>query len=289
MNKVLFNFILLLSRLPLPVLYLFSDIIFGLNHLFIHYRQKVVLENLRNSFPDKTEEEIRRISRDFYRNFFDYIVETLKAFTISERELLVRMQHLNRDIFYECKAENKNIILLAGHVFNWEWINALPTLMPQEHSHPVYRRVQSHFWEERIKYIRNRFGNEALEAREVVRSIMRTPDDGNSAYMFVADQTPHASEVRYGLDFLNQSTPAFTGYDRLSTRKDLAFVYCDMKKVKRGYYQVNYHRIYPDGEKFEPYEVVNKFHGLLENTIRKRPDNWLWSHRRWKYQHALKS
>ena len=198
------------------------------------------------------------------------------------------MQYLNQDIFHEAKSENKNVILLAGHIFNWEWFNAFATVVPQEKSFPVYRKVQSSFWEQKVKEIRNRFGNHALEAKEVIRHIFKNANDGNSVYMFVADQTPHVSEVTYGLNFLHQKTPAFVGYDKLSTRMDLAFVYCEMKKVKRGYYQINYYRIYPDGEKFVEYEVVKKFHKLLENTINKRPDNYLWSHRRWKYQHAVK-
>ena len=178
--------------------------------------------------------------------------------------------------------------MLTGHIFNWEWFNALATIIPQEHCFPVYRKVNSSFWEEKIKNIRNSYGNHALEAKEVIRHIFKHPNDGNSAYMFVADQTPHSSEVTYGLNFLNQKTPAFIGYDRLATRMDLAFVYCEMKKIKRGFYQVNYYRIYPDGEKFSEYEVVRKFHKLLENTIRKHPDNYLWSHRKWKYQDSVK-
>ncbi|WP_176589990.1 lysophospholipid acyltransferase family protein [Elizabethkingia argenteiflava] len=288
MNRILFQIILLCSRLPLWFLYGLSDILYYANLLFVGYRKKVVTENLRNSFPEKSPKEITQIRRRFFRNFFDYIFEMLKTFTISETELRVRMQHLNQDVFRECYEEKKDIIFLAGHVFNWEWINALAPLLPQKESHPVYRKVQSTFWEEKIKFIRNRFGNKALEAKEVLRSILQSGENGQSVYMFVADQTPHFSEIHYGLDFLNQKTPAFIGYDKLSTKKDLAFVYCDMKKVKRGYYQVNYYRIYPDGEKFKPYEVVNKFHELLENTIKTRPDNWLWSHRRWKYKDVLK-
>ena len=87
--------------------------------------------------------------------------------------------------------------------------------------HPVYRKVQSTFWEEKIKFVRNRFGNKALETKEVIRSILQDKDNGNSAYMFVADQTPHVSEIHYGLEFLNQKTPAFIGYDKLSTKKIL--------------------------------------------------------------------
>ncbi|MBU4537980.1 MAG: lysophospholipid acyltransferase family protein [Weeksellaceae bacterium] len=284
----LFKIIILFSKLPLKVLYLFSDLIFFVIYILVGYRKTVVSENLKNSFPHKTAGERNKIQRKFYLNFSDYIVETLKSFTVSSNELRVRVQHINQDVFHEAKAENKNVILLAGHIFNWEWFNALATIIPQENCFPVYRRVQSSFWEERIKAIRNRFGNEALEAKEVIRHIFKNKNDGNSVYMFVADQTPHVSEVTYGLNFLNQKTPAFIGYDKLSTRMDLAFVFCEMKKVKRGYYQINYYRIYPDGEKFVEHEVVKKFHKLLENTINKRPDNYLWSHRRWKYQHAIK-
>ncbi|MCP2038071.1 lysophospholipid acyltransferase family protein [Chryseobacterium sp. HSC-36S06] len=284
----LFKIILLFSRLPLQVLYLFSDVIFFLMYHLVGYRKKVVTENLKKSFPTKSAKEISTIRKRFYRNFSDYILETFKSFTISSNELRVRVQHINQDVFHDAKAENKNVILLAGHIFNWEWFNALATIIPQENCFPVYRKVQSSFWEEKIKGIRNSFGNQALEAKEVIRHIFRNKNDGNSVYMFIADQTPHVSEVTYGLNFLNQKTPAFVGYDKLSTRMDLAFVFCEMKKVKRGYYQINYYRIYPDGEKFVEHEVVRKFHKMLENTINKRPDNYLWSHRRWKYQHAIK-
>ncbi len=286
--NLIFKFLLLFSRLPLRVLYLFSDFIFIVIYYIVGYRRKVVFENLQNSFPTKSLEELKQIEKGFYINFCDYIVETFKSFTVSSNELRVRVQHINQHVFDDAKDEGKNIILLAGHVFNWEWFNALALSIAQENSHPVYRKVQSSFWEQKIKELRTRFGNEPLEAKEVVRHIFRNPNDGNSIYLFVADQTPHVSEVTFGLKFLNQKTPVFVGYDKLSTRMDLAFIYCDMKKVKRGFYQVNYYRIQPDGEKFVEHEVVKKFHTLLENTINKRPDNYLWSHRRWKYQTAIK-
>lgn len=284
----LFKIIILFSKLPLKVLYGLADFIFVITYFVVGYRKDVVFQNLKNSFPEKSDSELKIIRKKFYHNFCDYLVETLKSFTISSHELRVRVQHLNQDVFHEAKKENKNVILLAGHIFNWEWFNALATIIPQEKCFPVYRKVQSSFWEQRVKEIRNRFGNHSLEAKEVIRHIFKNTNDGNSVYMFVADQTPHSSEVTYGLEFLHQKTPAFVGYDKLSTRMDLVFVYCEMKKVKRGYYQINYHRIYPDGEKFQEYEVVRKFHKMLETTINKRPDNYLWSHRRWKYQDSIK-
>jgi len=278
----------LLSKLPLKILYVFSDIIFFLNYYMVAYREKVITDNLTKSFPEKSPEEIKQIKKRFYLNFSDYLVETVKSFTISETESRVRMQHINQQVFHDAKAEGKNVIMLAGHVFNWEWINAMAKFIPQDHCHPVYRKVNNDFWENQMRKVRSRFGNEPLEANEVIMNIFRSKNNGNSVYMFVADQTPHFSHVTYGLEFLNQKTPAFIGYDKLATRMDLAFIYCEMKKVKRGFYQVNYHRIYPDGEKFTENEVVKKFHKLLENTLHKRPDNYLWSHRKWKYQDSIK-
>jgi KDO2-lipid IV(A) lauroyltransferase len=99
--------------------------LFFLKLLYCRLQKKVILQNLKNSFPDKTDEEIQEILKKFYLNFSDYLVETIKSFSISETESRVRMQHINQHLFHEAKAEGKNIILLAGHVFNWEWINAL--------------------------------------------------------------------------------------------------------------------------------------------------------------------
>ncbi|MDQ1100318.1 lauroyl/myristoyl acyltransferase [Chryseobacterium sp. SORGH_AS 1048] len=116
----LIQIIYLVSKLPLKILYVFSDIIFFLNYYIIGYRKNVITRNLERSFPHKSKTEIRDIKKKFYRNFSDYLVETIKSFSISETESRVRMQHINQELFHEAKAEGKNIILLAGHVFNWE-------------------------------------------------------------------------------------------------------------------------------------------------------------------------
>jgi len=235
------------------------------------------------SFPNKNKKEITKIRQNFFHNFFDYILETLKAFSISESKLKVRVQHVNQYIFHECHKEGKDIIFLSGHVFNWEWMSALATILPYKKCHPVYKKINSKFWNDKIKFMRNRFGNDSIESESIIREILKTKDKGNNAYMFIADQTPPHNRIHYSLKFLNQETPVFIGYDKLSTKKDLAFVYCDMKKIKRGFYQINYYRILPENEKFTKYEIVDKFHSLLENTIKNNPDNWLWSHKRWKF------
>ena len=288
MNQILFQIVLFISRLPLRILYSFSDFLFFINYNIIGYRKKVIFNNLKNSFPEKNDKEIRKIAKKFYLNFSDYIVELLKSFTISAEELHQRVEHVNLDVFFKAKKEGKNVMMLSGHIFNWEWFNAMATLIPQEKSFPIYRKVENDFWEEKIRLIRGSYGNEAIEAETVMKHILRNPNDGNSVYMFVADQTPMRSQVNYGIEFLHQKTPIFVGYDRIASRMNVAFVYCEMEKIARGKYRATYHEILPDAEKFVPLEVVKKFHHLLENTINRNPDNWLWSHKRWKYQDAIK-
>lgn len=278
----------LFAQLPMRILYLFSHFLFFLNYYLIRYRKKVVYENLKNSFPEKSHQELKIIEKKFFKNFSDYIVENIKSFNISEKELRVRVQHLNQKVFHDIYKEKKNIILLSGHIFNWEWLTALKKIIPQTNTHPVYKKINHPFWEKQMLKIRNQFGNQSIETQNIIKHIIKTPNDGNSIYMFVADQSPHFSRIEVGLDFLNQKTPVFTGYDKLATRFDLAFVYCEIKKIKQGFYQINYHRIYPDNQEFKEYEVVKKFHNFLENNIKKYKDNYLWSHKRWKYKDSIK-
>lgn len=286
--KSVFFLVKLLSKLPLPLLYLFSNCIALVFKYLFNYRKDVIEQNLKNSFPEKKIHEIILLRQQFYSYFADYIIEMAKLFSASPEYINRRVEHKGIEIFHKAKKEKKNIILLTGHIFNWEWFTPLATIIPQEKCFPVYRNLQSDFWRDKIKAVRSRFGNEALEATEVLKHILRNSNDGNSAYMFVADQSPNLPDVRYGLKFLHQDTPAYIGYDKLATRADFIFIYCDMKKIGRGKYSVHYQEIIPDGEKFLPYEIVKKFHSLLEKSIQKAPANYLWSHRKWKYQHAIR-
>ncbi len=265
-----------------------GDFVYFLGYHVFKYRKKIVGENIGKSFPELSDSEKKITIKNFYKNFSDYLVETIKARSLSENELLYRVQHINRQVFIDAKKERKNIILLAGHVFNWEWITGLKVVVPQENCHPIYRKIQSEFWEDELKKVRDSFGNKSVEAGEFLKHILRNPNDGNSIYMVVGDQSPQDSLVRYGLSFLNQNTPVFLGYDKLAIKYDFIFVYCEMKKVKRGFYQVTYKRLLPENEKFVPYELVTSFFKHLENTIKRDPGNYLWSHRRWKNKDKIK-
>ena len=282
MNQILFQILVLFSRLPLKVLYFFSDVFSLLNYYIIGYRKKVVFENLKNSFPEKTEPELRRIQKEFFRNFGDFMVETLKAFTISSEELEKLVTYENLDFFEKAYLQKKNAIILTGHTFNWEFTTLFAQKVPQENFYAIYKKLQSEFWDKKIIESRGRFGFSLLESKEVMRHFITQENDGNSVYGFLSDQSPSWGKSQFGVTFLNQKTPVLTGYNRIPRKDNFLYCFAEIVKIKRGKYRIKFIEILPENEKFEEHELVIKFNQYLERTIRKQPENWLWSHKRWK-------
>jgi KDO2-lipid IV(A) lauroyltransferase len=281
-NQILFQILVLFSRLPLKVLYFFSDVFSLLNYYIIGYRKKVVFENLKNSFPEKTEPELRRIQKEFFRNFGDFMVETLKAFTISSEELEKLVTYENLDFFEKAYLQKKNVIILTGHTFNWEFTTLFAQKVPQENFYAIYKKLQSEFWDKKIIESRGRFGFSLLESKEVMRHFITQENDGNSVYGFLSDQSPSWGKSQFGVTFLNQKTPVLTGYNRIPRKDNFLYCFAEIVKIKRGKYHIKFIEILPENEKFEEHELVIKFNQYLERTIRKQPENWLWSHKRWK-------
>lgn len=287
MNRIFYAILYAFSLLPFWLLYGFSWIIYILLNYVIGYRRKVIYNNLKNSFPEKSETEIKSIQKKFYKNFAEYMVETLKSFSITQEELNKRHTFNNLEIFKECENEQKDVILMAGHIFNWEWFVSLAPNIYTEKTVAVYHKVRNDFWNERINQIRGKFGTMPLDMKKTARYMMNTPNNGEHAYLFVADQSPKQSAIHYSLKFLNQDTPVFVGFDKLAIKKEMAVIFCKMVKVKQGYYHTTFERILPEGENYEPMEIVHKFFQNLEETIKENPDNWLWSHKRWKYKKGI--
>ncbi len=287
MNSIFYGILYLFSLLPLRILYIFSWFIYlALNYL-IGYRRKVIYQNLQNSFPEKSEKEIKSIQKKFYKNFADSLVETLKCFSFSKEDLDKRHTYSNIELLDEIKSENKDTIFMAGHIFNWEWLVAVGPHLPMKHNYAVYHKVKNDFWNEQINKIRSKFGTIPLDMKKTAREMMASAGDGERAYLLVADQSPKQVAVHYDLEFLNQTTPVFVGFDKIAIKKNMAVVYLNMVKTKQGHYHTTFERILPDGEKFEAMEIVHKFFGKLEKTINENPDNWLWSHKRWKYKKGI--
>lgn len=287
MYQILYGILYLFSLLPLGVLYGFSKILYIFLYYIIQYRKKVIVRNLKNSFPEKSKTEIQIIRKQFYKNFSDYLVETLKCFSISSSELEQRHTFSNLEVFVDCKREGKDVLLMAGHIFNWEWFIGLVKHLQTKNTLAIYHKISNKFWNKQINAIRGKFGTIPLDMKDTARYMLAAPNDGEQTYLFVADQSPKRSAVRTGIQFLNQETPVFTGFDKMASKKNMAVVFCKTVKIKQGYYHTSFERIYPDQEKFQPMEVVQKFFKKLEETLKEDPANWLWSHKRWKFKKGI--
>lgn len=264
-----------------------SDFLVFLQNNFIHYREKVVLENLRNSFPEKDENDIKHISKDFFRNFYDFITESVKGITIDQKEIDERTSLEGVEIMHKYFDEGKNVMVLCGHLFNWEWLKGLVVHVPQENVYGVYSVPKNRLVNEIISKSREKFGGEVIPMNKAKTMIMSERNDGKSLYLMVADQSPYKKAIRYDLQFLNQTTPVFQGFDKLARKKNMGVVYIDIIRQARGKYIYKVIDILPEKEKFEENEILHKFFNLLEASIQRQPANYMWTHRRWKYKKGI--
>lgn len=278
-------FIRLLSRLPLPILYIFSDFLFGLSFYLIRYRRKLVKKNLKNSFPEKDAKALQGIEKAFYKNLCDYAVEMLKMVTMSKEELCRRMVFKNPEIPQKYSDENQSILFLASHQFNWEWILVSASINFPMAIDFVYQPINNPFFDKLTLYIRTRFGAHAIKRKEVARELVKRKHILRGLAS-VADQYPgYGHDKKYITRFLNQETVFFMGTNQLALLTQYPALYYQMKKVKRGYYEAH-----PVILASPPYPktsetVVENYVKAVEETVMKYPSGYLWSHNRWKKRH----
>lgn len=275
----------LISLLPFPLLYALSDglcfLLFGL----IGYRKKVVLTNLRNAFPDKTEAEIQAIARKFYHYFCDLMLETVKSISISYKTLSKHFDMPASVIahFQHFADKGQSVLVVMGHHGNWEWGgNRFGLLCPQQ-LYAIFRPLHNQKFNDLIKRIRTRFNTRLLTDRDVIASLREHKRNGElTATVFLADQTPSGKSV-YWTQFLNQDTPVFWGTERTAIQLNLPVIYCDIKRIKRGYYRTESRILVEDPQQYREQGLISELHTrALEADIIAQPETWLWTHRRWK-------
>ncbi|MBL0342643.1 MAG: lysophospholipid acyltransferase family protein [Bacteroidetes bacterium] len=271
-----------ISFLPFPMLYAFSDFLYFFIYVIFGYRKKVVFTNLRNSFPEKSEEEINRIARLFYHHFCDLVVESLKSFTVSEEEILKRMVLKNPELLNSYYDQGKSIILSGGHYNNWEWIAIALDQQIKHQSIAIYKTLANKFFDEKMRSTRSRYG----------LMMISTKSEGNfeeykhqlTATIFANDQSPRKSENNYWTTFLNQDTAVLFGTEKYAKDYNYPVLFGSIDKVKRGYYTLNF-TVVENDPVYSPYgAITEKTTRILEQQILKAPQYWLWTHRRWKHR-----
>lgn len=289
MYYLLYGICYLLSLLPFRALYILSNAIYLILYRLVGYRKKVVRKNLVASFPEKSEGERREIERKFYHWLCDYILESLKLLSISKKSLDKHFTLTNPEVITDCFKEGQSVGTILGHYCNWEWLTCVGKDFDNEKWKVgvVYHPLTSHAMNKVFEKIRSRIPNGVpIRKKDTLRYLVEYRREGIlSIFGFVSDQVPKWENIHLWLPFLNQDTPVFTGAERIMRKMDNAVFYVEMKRPKRGYYTCTYHLITKEPKKMEEHEITRRFFKMLEQTIRKQPEYYLWTHNRWKRTH----
>ncbi|MEI6817055.1 MAG: lysophospholipid acyltransferase family protein [Bacteroidota bacterium] len=279
---ILLPFIYLLSLLPFWVMYRISDGLYYILYYLVGYRRKIVEQNLHNSFPDKTDKEIKELSKKFYSYLCDLTLETFKKITMTRKQTMKHIKFHDTTLFEKIYAEKKSIILLMGHYGNWEWAGSSFTLQTDYQLYVIYKPLSNKHFEDLIVKTRTVFGTKLIKVHNTLRDMISNKGI-ISATAFIADQTPFPDNA-YWTKFLNQDTPVFTGAEKLSKKLDYPIVYIKIDRVKRGYYDIHAELLFENPKATSENEISETFIKRLEKDIIEKPEIWLWSHRRWKHK-----
>ena len=270
----------LASRLPLGILYVKSNVIAFLLQYIFRYRRQVILENMKNSFPEKTGDELQTIRTEYYRHMSDLIVESIKGFRIKKQDLKRRIRIVNLPDFNRYADERQSVIVLLGHTSNWEWNGLMMGLTANFSAQVVYRQLSNKNIDRLVFDLRSRFGCKPISEKNIARNLISKKLE-QTATAFIADQTP-SNKQAYKTTFLNQETYFFNGAEKLSRKLNLPVLYASTRKLKRGYYLYRFEIITDDPASTPENYIMQTFAEKLERDIKNQPWNWLWSHKRWK-------
>lgn len=281
---LLLPFIYLLSILPFNLLYAKSDYLFFWLYHVIGYRKNVVRKNLKKSFPEKSDIELKQIEVKFYHHLCDLILESLKAYTISEKELRKRCTIKNPEIMEKFALNGKSICIAMGHYGNWEWAGQRVSMDTKFKLLVLYRKIKNQHFDNFMQRLRSRFGAVPVEMRETVKAILNFQKNKiPTATVFIADQSPPPGNA-YWINFLNQKTPVFKGTEKIATKYDMPVLFGHVHKIKRGYYEIELNIICENPALLNEMELTKLHTQMLEKYINQNPEYWLWSHRRWKHK-----
>ena len=281
MVQILYYFIVKpLSLLPMWILYRLADVLFILTYYVIGYRKEVVKENLFIAFPEMSEVERKQLARGFYKNFCDVFIESLKLFSISEKELSKRMIVHDVDNLKPYFDQGRSIVGLISHVSNWEWM-VISDKVLSHRSLGIMTPLSNKFLHKKVVDSRTKFGCRAIPKAEVKKVISETTEP--TVYFFASDQSPHRAKSAYWTKFFGRYTAVQYGAEKFAKEYDMPVFHFRIRRVKRGYYEV-----YNTALELNPVEssygsILETYCIELEEHIRNNKTDWLWTHRRWKH------
>jgi KDO2-lipid IV(A) lauroyltransferase len=275
--------IIFIWLLPVPVLYGFSDFIRFIVFRIFGYRLEVVKKNLKGSFPDKTEKELNKITQLFYKNLADIFIEGIWAFTMSKKQIRKRYHIINPEILEPFSNCDQSIIGVTGHYSNWEWGSLCANILTEFKIVAFYKRINNRYIDNLVKRNRSRFGTTLASINETSLTFEKYKGI-KTIFLMAADQGMPKKFVdkAFWIFFLNRDTPFLHGMEKHSRQNNLPVIYLDVQRVKRGYYTVELSILTDRPLDLQVGKLTEMYARKLESVIIKKPENWLWSHRRWK-------
>lgn len=278
------SFLWLIAWLPLRVLYLLSNFIYFLLYHVLSYRKKVICNNLQKSFPEKNEEEINKIAKKYYRHLSDIFVEVIYMLHMSKKDVAKRCKYKNVELIEKYYKENRSVIAILGHYNNWEWMAYCAATLPHEF-YAIYKPLSNKIFDRFFKKMRERHTGKLMSMEDTFRIMVKNYRDRKLTFTgFIGDHTPTMGDAKYWTKFMNQDTPVFLGTEKIAQKLDYVVVFTHMRKIKRGYYEIEFIPITDQAKKTAPYEITEKHVKQLEKIMKDKPEYWLWSHRRWKHK-----
>lgn len=286
--RCVYAVLLPVALLPLPLLYVFSDILFVLIYYVVRYRRKLVRANMAISLADRTEAERRSYERRFYRNFADYVFETIKLLHISDRQMERRFTFSGLEQITGSMDADRCVVAYFSHCFNWEWAPCItlycgPQLAAGDKFCQIYRPLRNRVFDRLMLKVRSRFHSVSIPKQLTLRHLLEMRrDDTVWVTGFMSDQKPSHGDAVHVIRFLGRATAVITGTGQLAHRMGAKAVYWNMSKPKRGHYHIEVVTLSDNAAEADPLALTDRYFSLLEQNIRRDPSLWLWTHNRWK-------
>lgn len=281
---LVYPLIWIVSILPFRLLYILSDLLYLLIYYVIGYRKKIVFSNLKLTFPEKSDDELRVIRKQFYSHFVDIFMEMIKSFTISKNQLQKHCKYNNLEVLNDLQKDGKSIILIGSHYANWEWLFGLSTFINYK-SYAAYKKVSNKYFNNKILKSRGRFGWSLEQTSRIISKIeSNLKDNVQAMYGLLSDQSPQIAKAHYWSSFMGVEVPIHTGAEMLAKRYNLSIVIIETKKIKRGYYESSFRVITKEPTTFPDFELTEIYLRSVEKQIRKQPQYYFWTHNRFKHR-----
>lgn len=281
---ITYPIIWILSILPFRVLYFLSDILYLIAYHVIGYRKKVVINNISLAFPEKSNKEIMEIGRASYKHFVDILIETIKFFSITEKQINAHYKYTNADMLVDLYKNGKSTILTGSHYANWEWILNINRHVPYK-CIGAFTRVSNPYFNKTILKSRSKFGAVLVPTNRTIQEMENNHKNKVQAiYGLLSDQSPMIKRTYYWREFFGVKVPIHTGAEMLAKKYDMNLVLIKTKKIKRGYYETEFELLTDNPSAFKDYDLTDIFLEKVEEQIRTDPRYYFWTHNRFKHR-----